>query len=274
MKISIGTASFGMKYGISNTKKINKKEVFKILEYCKKKKILYLDTSQNYGNSEKILGKYNNLTKFQITTKINKKKFKNIYCSAQRLGQKPSAILFHNYKDYLDKNFRKKIYDEVQKLKIKNIGISIYYDDNINFNKIDKRINILQIPLNILDQRFLNNKNFIKNIKKRKIKLEIRSIFLQGLLFMQPERLEKLLGTNYNFKKLLNISSIYKISLLNITLNWLTTLKVIDKIIIGVNSLSQIKTNFKYKKKKLPLKLMQEIQKLKFSDKLLNPKKW
>ena len=40
-KIIIGTANFGMKYGLSN-KNIHPKEIKKIFNYCKKKKELKL----------------------------------------------------------------------------------------------------------------------------------------------------------------------------------------------------------------------------------------
>ena len=48
------------------------------------------------------------------------------------------------------------------------------------FPKLFKNIDVVQIPHNILDQRW-GNKDFIK-LRKNKIKIVIRSIFLQGLL--------------------------------------------------------------------------------------------
>lgn len=55
-KISIGTANFGQIYSI-NKIKVNKKEIFKILDVAKNK-INSIDTSQNYGVSEKLIGEY------------------------------------------------------------------------------------------------------------------------------------------------------------------------------------------------------------------------
>ena len=49
-KISIGTAQFGLKYGIKNNyKKFSQNKVNKIIDYCLKKKIFCLDTSQSMG---------------------------------------------------------------------------------------------------------------------------------------------------------------------------------------------------------------------------------
>ena len=56
MKLSIGTAQFGFKYGICNTDGIvSLKEVKKIIKFCRSKKIYYIDTAQGYGKSHKVL---------------------------------------------------------------------------------------------------------------------------------------------------------------------------------------------------------------------------
>ena len=67
-KISLGTAQFGINYGI-NKKKINFKEIKKISDYSNKIKIKKIDTAIAYGKSEKILGSFS-LKNWRITTKI------------------------------------------------------------------------------------------------------------------------------------------------------------------------------------------------------------
>ena len=78
-KISIGTANFGIKYGIKK-KKVSSTEIKKIIFILKKKKIKYLDTAINYKNADIELGKCN-LKDFLITSKIPKisNKIKNTY---------------------------------------------------------------------------------------------------------------------------------------------------------------------------------------------------
>ena len=71
MKLSLGTAQFGLRYGICNKGGVVKKnEVKKIIEYWKLKNIKSIDTAQGYGKSHKVLGSIN-LKKIQITTKIS-----------------------------------------------------------------------------------------------------------------------------------------------------------------------------------------------------------
>ena len=48
MKIAIGTANFNQKYGISNSKIKNFKEIKKILNFLKKNKIYHIDTAFSY----------------------------------------------------------------------------------------------------------------------------------------------------------------------------------------------------------------------------------
>ena len=73
-KLSIGTAQFGMNYGINNSiGKIPEKEIIQILIKCKTFGINKIDTAGLYGNAEEILGdiitREFNSTDFKITTK-------------------------------------------------------------------------------------------------------------------------------------------------------------------------------------------------------------
>ena len=65
---------------------------------------------------------------------------------------------------------------------IKNIGCIVYDPEILKNISKDFPINVIQAPANILDQRIFNSDNQ-RILKKNKIKLELRSIFLQGLLF-------------------------------------------------------------------------------------------
>jgi aryl-alcohol dehydrogenase-like predicted oxidoreductase len=68
-KIIIGTANFGFKYGFKNNQTIiNSQEVLKIRELCNTYGIDKIDTSMDYGSSEKIIGQ--TLNGYDVTTKI------------------------------------------------------------------------------------------------------------------------------------------------------------------------------------------------------------
>ena len=92
--------------------------------------------------------------------------------------------MIHNPKDILSNN-KKAILKTLNLLKkqnkIKKIGVSVYEVEELK--KILKvfKPDIIQIPINILNQNFLK-KNFLKKIKKKGIEIHGRSIFLQGAL--------------------------------------------------------------------------------------------
>ena len=64
---------------------------------------------------------------------------------------------------------------------------------NIKQNNFD----IVQFPMNVFDQRLLD-KRIGNLIKKKKIEVHIRSIFLQGLLTLRNKKINLL---NKNIKK-------------------------------------------------------------------------
>ena len=69
-KIGLGTAQWGLTYGISNhSGQTKQEEVSLILAYAKAIGIKVIDTARAYGASEQILGK-NDLADFKIITKM------------------------------------------------------------------------------------------------------------------------------------------------------------------------------------------------------------
>ena len=58
-KLVLGTAQFGLDYGINNfSGKVKLNEVYKILDFAYENNILTLDTAASYGNAELLIGNY------------------------------------------------------------------------------------------------------------------------------------------------------------------------------------------------------------------------
>ena len=69
-KLSLGSAQFGLDYGIANQSgKTKFKEVKKILKLAKKSKIDLIDTAISYGDSEKVIGDIGE-TDFKFISKL------------------------------------------------------------------------------------------------------------------------------------------------------------------------------------------------------------
>ena len=202
MKLAIGTANFGVKYGLFGKKKIGKDEILKIEKLIYNSNITYLDTAHNYFKSEEIIGNsrlksLKIITKFILPVKkqINvEKELNNITSrSLNRLKcKKIETILLHNYKDILGKQGQSLLI-ALKKLKkrgvVKNIGISIYDPSELKIIWKIWKPDVVQAPFNIFDHRMLYT-GWIDILKKRKIKFFARSCFLQGMIVGNYKKLK------------------------------------------------------------------------------------
>lgn len=193
-KIIIGTAQFGLDYGISNQDGITPElEQKNLLDYASSIGITKIDTAQGYGHAEESLGRYPSLNQFQVITKISpfrSGQIKNqINESLEKLNRDHiEGILFHNSKEVSEE-----VIDELNLIKadglVKKIGVSIY--DEGEFDKIKEVFtpDIIQLPLNIFDREKLES-GFLDRLKKEQVEIHTRSLFLQGLLFIEPDKLD------------------------------------------------------------------------------------
>ena len=259
MKIILGTSNFGAPYGISNPRrKISAQEIKKTLEIAKFNNISFLDTAHNYKNSEKIIGKITNESDFKIITKLPKISHNlsliesYIKKSLIRLKRKKLyAVLVHSIDDLNSPNLEN-ILSELNKLKkkklIKKIGVSVYKVDNLSKIIRKNKIDIVQFPSSIFDIRFLK-KNFLYKLKIKKIEILVRSIFLQGVIFLNITKLKKLFKKDS--KKIIEFKEEFnndRDKMINYCINFIRSYKDIDGIVVGVKeskNLMQIISNNK-----------------------------
>lgn len=283
--VVIGTAQFGMKYGISNLKKPSVNSIYKILDFCQKIGINKIDTANSYGNSEKIIANYlrNKKSKFQIYTKSNLsykdlnpnsplKEFKKNINNSEKLFGKSSikGISIHNPKYYLqNKNF----FDpKLKKLGI-NLGISLNEPNEFKKN-LDNFLKFYQFPFNVLDRRW---DYLIK--KNRNKKIFIRSIYLQGLFFTEEKNVPKKFKNEFlKIKNELNkfVIKFNRFNLKDLLINFVKSYQGIDGIIIGINDLKQIKELpfYFYQKNITRNQRIQIIKSMNASNVLISPYKW
>jgi aryl-alcohol dehydrogenase-like predicted oxidoreductase len=285
MRIALGTANFGQKYGLSGKTIKSKKNVKKIMQFANNSKIKLIDTSNNYGSSESLLGN-NNLKNFKIMTKLkfsnNEKKnnnlenivFKKVEESLFKLNiKKLYAILLHESND-LKGNKKHELIKAMKKLKKKNlvskIGVSIYNPRELDFIWPFWKPDIVQCPFNILDRRIYKS-GWLDRLKRNKTEVHVRSIFLQGLLLKD----EKLIPRRFKkwkniFKKWNDYCKNENISKIQGCINFIKSFKKISLVIIGFEDIKQVKTiirSFKVDKKTYPSINCNEV-------KLIDPRLW
>ena len=283
-KIILGTAQFGMDYGINNTTgKINKSKVFDILNYAFLNGIKELDTASSYGDSEKIIGEYLNCypkNRFIITTKIsdiNVSLEKQVYNSLENLKiGKIDKLLFHSYDLYI--HFEKEVRVFHHKFKgtlFDELGVSIYTNNEIENLISDPFINRIQSPFNILDNYNKRGSCFEKlNLSGKKV--DVRSIFLQGIFFKDIPDLQFNLSPLKKYLDFIReLSNEFNIDINSIAFGYLNSFDFIDRIIFGVDSEEQLKKNLKSLSIKLPKDLLKKINSIEIKEEeLLNPSLW
>jgi hypothetical protein len=218
-----------------------------------------------YNKSEKIIGLLNN-NKFKIISKIpktprniKKKNIKkwikqNVLISLKNLKiKKFECLLLHNANSLLSKN-GDEIYRSINNMKTSaitsKIGISIY-----DFNTLGKilgkfKFDLIQAPLNILDQRLIKT-GWLRKLKKRKMKVHARSIFLQGMLLLKHNQLpKKLKKLNENWLKWENWLKKNKLNPLQVCLSFVLNQCQLDGIVVGYNNTNQLKQILKLKQMK------------------------
>jgi len=257
-KLVLGTVQFGQKYGIANKRgKIPKDEVLRILEYACNLGITILDTAHLYGKSEQILGEcikkaksdFKLISKLAPSSELNYKKVKDIVCkSIHRLERKNVyGYLIHEQEseDFMESV---KLWNILVKLKkkrlVKKIGFSLYKPEELEliFEKA-KDCDIVQIPYSIFDRRF---GNYLKILKENNIEIHVRSIFLQGLVFLNPKNLPvNLIRAKPYIEKLQNLALENNIAINTLCLDFVLLNPSVDKVVIGVDSLEHLKKDIK-----------------------------
>ena len=284
-KLIIGTAQMGMDYGVSNkTGKITNAECFQILNYAQRHGINSLDTAEAYGDAHNIIGKYhqkNPQKKFKINTKfssnsgIDVEKKVSSYLNQLNVDF-IDVMMFHSLESF-EHNYHK--FNVLKDIKfgglINKLGVSVYNNEEVDILLDDDDIDVIQMPFNLLDNNNLRLKTILKAKKKGKI-IHTRSAFLQGMFFLNDY------SKNFNcygLKKYLTqinlISQTSQIPVLNLALGYCLQNNKIDGVIMGVDSLRQLKSNLNVITEPLNKKIISKIDQINVDEKeLLNPTNW
>ncbi len=278
-KVILGVTQFGLNYGILNQHNLNKKKKLKqILNFSKKKGINSIYSSKYYGNANKFLAT-ENLNYFKLYIKFKsqdllKKNFLEDFEKMKKKLKKNNLILMLDRFENLKNRERLKIYNILLDLKkdkkINKFGYSIYSFKNLKKICHEFKPNILQCPYNVIDRR-LEEKKLLQFLKINKIEIHVRSIFLQGLLILHySKHPRKFLNWKKIFKKFDDQIQHYKISNLDWCLNFIEKNKYINKILLGVDNIDQLREICSFKnngKIKFPKMYVKD-------EKLINPSKW
>lgn len=196
-RLALGTAQFGLPYGIANQGGQVTRPVAKaMLRKAADNGIDTLDTAIAYGESETCLGEVG--TKgFKLVTKlpaipdgctdVSSWVREQVAASLLRLGTNAVyGLLLHRPQQLLEAD-GVALYQALQALKktgqVQKIGISIYAPTELDALIPRFRFDLVQAPFNLVDRR-LYTSGWLQRLKEEGVEVHTRSAFLQGLLLM------------------------------------------------------------------------------------------
>ena len=255
----MGAAQIGMQYGIANrTGQPDSTNAETIVREAWNGGIKEFDTAQAYGESEKALGNvFGNLnirhsakviTKFSPNLNHNNKNElrSSILTSLNKLGiDKLHGILLHKeeFLNYWNEGLGDMLIGFRSEGLVEHLGVSV---SNPEFAKMaidEEDIKIIQVPSNILDRRFERAGIFNKAEEKNKT-IYVRSIFLQGLLLLNPDKLSGPMQFTYNILNKYNMfADQCGLSRQKLAIGFVINAYPAAKIIFGAETSQQVKSN-------------------------------
>ncbi|PJG59348.1 aldo/keto reductase [Aeromonas cavernicola] len=191
MRLALGTVQFGLDYGVSNQDgQVSDEALDAILTLAHQAGIDTLDTAQAYGNAELRLGQ-RDTRHFTLIDKLAphlplSDVHNAINNSMRQLGRtRLDGLLLHRSQDASPALFHQLV--ALQQLGvIGKLGVSVYSPEELDAWLVaGYPLELVQLPANLLDQRFLRT-GWLDKLLEMGCEIHVRSLFLQGLLLMQP----------------------------------------------------------------------------------------
>lgn len=259
MKLGLGTVQFGLDYGVSNSSgRTPESEAKRILQLAEERGVSVLDTAAGYGESEEVLGRVlSTQHSFNIVTKTPAQRAQesgdeyaervraSFRLSLAKLGQKKLyAVLVHRAEDLLSAQGGR-LMDILLEFKqqgmVGKVGVSVYNGTQIDAILERYPVELVQLPVNVLDQRLIASGHLAK-LRRSGIEIHARSVFLQGLLLMSPDVIpEYFVSISAHLARYHAYLESLGMTPLQAALGFVLGLPELERVIVGVNSAVQLR---------------------------------
>lgn len=253
-KLALGTAQFGLPYGIANQQgQVTESEARAILDLASTNGIHTLDTAIAYGESERVLGRMQ-LDSFDIVTKLPAVPDNctdiagwlesELEGSLSRLNvSKVDSLLLHR-PDQLSSAIGQKLYKVLLEKKsegiVNRIGVSVYSPEEVVSLTERFHFDLIQAPFNIIDSR-LKEAGVFEKLALSGTQLHVRSVFMQGLLLMSAASRPR------KFNRWASLWSTWEqwlaevgLTPLQACLRYALSIPEIERVVVGVDSSAQL----------------------------------
>ena len=262
-KLTLGTAQLGLNYGIANTNgKPDYQESNEILKAAADHDVNCFDSAPSYGDSELIIGSFLShysgfskppiiVTKLPAITlngeatsnKAHNLVREHVLKSIKRLRIKTIPVyLLHRASDM--NAYNGPIIESLLRLKdeglIGVLGVSVYTPEEVERALELETIEAIQVPINIFDHRLIQT-GLLDQLKEKNFIVFARSIFLQGLFFLDARNLPPGLALAHGpLRRLEELSHHKEISIAELALTFVRDLPGITSLVIGAETPNQV----------------------------------
>lgn len=260
---SLGTVQLGMNYGIGEDRaKPSEEKAFALLDRAMELGVDNLDTANNYGDSEAVIGRWLQKRKAEgkecpwVVTKIGPLKhgsfdivrddiLRQTEGCQKTLGVDTiDCLMLHNYEDYADdRDNVRKVFEELKAQKAYRYSAISAYSEHDYGVIADSGFDATQIPMNVFDWVKINDGEMEK-LEKSGMMVFVRSVFLQGLVFHTPESLDPRLDFCLPYlEKYCGFCKEFGLSPAVLALSFVQSVPGVTTTVLGCDNVAQLESN-------------------------------
>ncbi|MBE7009950.1 MAG: aldo/keto reductase [Ruminococcaceae bacterium] len=269
-QMSLGTVQLGMNYGIANDQgQPDTAQSTAMLNCALKNGITSLDTARGYGTSEDVLGNFFKENPQEnmpfITSKlrvenpyasakeIEAEMYTSVETSLKKLGiNKLDCLLLHrgpgytlaDYGDAVRNTFARLIKDGYTDM----VGASVYDPEEVDEMLLHDIYTATQVPMSLFDQKLITG-GYTDRLKEKNIVVFVRSVFLQGVFFLDPDKMTDPLLVEYAKPYILKLREFCDrtgMSVAEFAISFMRDVPGVTSLVLGADTEEQVLQNIAY----------------------------
>ena len=263
MDLCLGTVQFGMKYGISGQVQPTAEMAVDMLDYATQNGIDTIDTANAYGTAEDVVGRFIRkktvprdrlciISKFRpnLLDDVPQARYydvmkNNLLESLKRLGvDYLDTYLLHSSRYVFNDEILEALYQLKKEGYANKVGVSVYEAEEAKKCIEHPKVDFMQLPYSIFDQRMKNANIF--ELVQGNVEIHSRSAFIQGLILMDEQRVPDFLSKARPIvRKIDELCKIHNISRISLAMNFVKQETNISHLVFGVDNIEQLKENIR-----------------------------
>lgn len=268
-QMSLGTVQLGMQYGIANQSgKPSLEQSFEVLQTAVDGGVTALDTAAAYGDSEQVIGRFLRerggkkdlflTTKFLLSLPddapyalVKSEIRRSLERSLENLGVGRVDCLMLHRAEYFAKfpdATADALADAIREGVAGCAGVSIYAPEDLGPALEANIISMVQAPMSLLDHT-LSESPYMDALRSRNIALIARSVFFQGLFFLDPDTItdeDLLVAAAPKLRLIRAIAQEAGIRMEELAIAYIRDMPGVTGIVLGAENAWQVAENLRY----------------------------